>query len=72
VSRPSQKIRKKQTGESGSQPLREKIVRTPAGNSDERDSMSQAQSLAAIDLLKGDIRLVGTTRPAPTIRNVTF
>jgi hypothetical protein len=55
VSRPSQKIRKKETGECGSQPLREKLARTPAGNSDERNLMSQAQSLGVIDVLKGDI-----------------
>src|SRR5712664_409211 len=63
VSRPSQKIRKTETGECGSQPLREKIARTPAGNSDERNLMSQAQSLGVIDVLKGDRRSVSTTRP---------
>jgi hypothetical protein len=55
VSRPSQKIRKKEIGECGSQPLREKIARTPVSNSDERNLMSQAQSLEVIDVLKGDI-----------------
>jgi hypothetical protein len=64
VSRPSQKIRKKEIGECGSQPLRKKIARTPTGNSDERNLMSQAQSLEVTDVLKGDIVAVSTTRPS--------